>query len=267
MHTIENLFPKSICLRLTRRCNAACSFCQAPNTSRAELTVDVIGRLCAILAAQGVRSLKFSGGEPTIRPDLPAILETANQHGLKPVVITNGISMGLELISVADVTGTEFKFSIHRPGVANDDVLRVRSFDVIAANMRACRQRGVPFSINTVVSAETIDLMASMVVFASRRGARKISFIPVVPRGRAAKTRTDSITSDEVRIVHERVAQLADSYRKHVIVRCIDIRRHDYWVIENDGTLWIERHRDALDLRLFGLAELLDLRVTDNVCY
>lgn len=261
MSTIQNLFPKSICLRLTRRCNAACSFCQAPNTSRAELAIGAIERLCAVLEACGVQSLKLSGGEPTIRPDLPSILEMANGYGLRPVVITNGISMPQELISVASATGTEFKFSVHRPDFANDAVLRVRSFNAIVANMAACRRHGVPFAINTVVTAETIDLMEPMVIFASGRGARKISFIPVVPRGRAAKTRTGGITPHGVEIVHERVAELANSYRECVIVRCIDIRRKDYWVIENDGTLWIERQRDALDVRVCGLDELLDLHL------
>ncbi|TDV52432.1 hypothetical protein CLV71_105564 [Actinophytocola oryzae] len=48
-------------------------------------------------------------------------------------------------------------------------------------------------------------------------------------------------------------------YAGTLVVRCIDIRTRDYWVIENDGTVWIEREADDLDIRVGDLANLLTL--------
>lgn len=257
MRTSEIQFPKSICLRLTRRCNAACSFCQAPNTSPTNLTVDVIDRLCAIFEARGVRSLKLSGGEPTTRSDLPAILETIRKHNLQPVVITNGIRFDQDLVPAAATTGTEFKFSVHRPDQTNDQVLRVKSFEAIVANMMTCQRTKIPFSINTVVTGHTINTMAPIALFALNQGARKVSFIPVVPRGRAARAQRDSINQTELQIVRGQVDNLARHYLGQMIVRCIDIRNQDYWIVENDGTLWIERSSENLDIHVCDLADLL----------
>ena len=204
--------PSSICFRVTRRCNAACSFCQAPNTSRTELTVDQIRILSGIFASAGVLSIKLSGGEPTVWPDLP------------------------------DMT--------------NDDVLRVRSFERIMRNLDSCRQRNIPFALNTVVTSQTMKLMDDMVRFALAQGARKISFIPVLPRGRAATSGQDGLDTNDLSLVRARMATFG-RYGDRIKVSCIDIRLRDYWVVENDGSLWIERSTEGLDVRVCGYDDLL----------
>ncbi|MFC4853580.1 radical SAM protein [Actinophytocola glycyrrhizae] len=243
---------------MTRRCNAACSFCQAPNTSRVELSVAQIGTVAERLAAASVRSLKVSGGEPTTRADLPEIIHTTATSGLRPVVITNGISLDSTVLDMMVAHDAEFKFSIHRPDARNDRVLRVRAFDRVLANLATCRRRHIAFSLNTVVTSRTVDMMAAMTEFAAAQGARKISFIPVVPRGRAVRS-GDHIDEDRLREVHRRVETLRGTYSGRLLVRCIDIRHHDYWIVENDGALWIERAREGLDVRVCGLNELIGL--------
>jgi MoaA/NifB/PqqE/SkfB family radical SAM enzyme len=207
-------------------------------------------------AAASVRSLKISGGEPTTRPDLPDIVHTTAASGLRPVVITNGIAVHDALLDVMAAHAAEFKFSIHRPDARNDDVFRVRAFEPILANLASCRRRNIVFSLNTVVTSMTVDMMDAMAGFAAAQGARKISFIPVVPRGRAVRS-GDHIDERRLREVHRRVTALREKYSDHLVVRCIDIRRQDYWVVENDGTLWIERARDGLDVRVCGLDDLI----------
>jgi MoaA/NifB/PqqE/SkfB family radical SAM enzyme len=258
MTTMLERLPSSICLRVTRRCNAACSFCQAPNTSRVELTVSQIATVATGLAAAKVRSLKLSGGEPTTRADLPAIVAAISASGLHPVVITNGIAVRAEVLDVMAAGDAEFKFSIHRPDSGNDAVLRVPSFDRILHNLAMCRRKKVRFSLNTVVTSETIDLMDAMAEFALDQGARKISFIPVVPRGRALRS-GDRISQSQLDQVTRYVDHLSRQYADCLVVRCIDIRHHDYWIVENDGALWIERARECTDMRICGLEDLIAL--------
>ena len=57
--------PASICFRVTRACNAACEFCQAPTTDGEAMTFDRISRALSWLAEQGVAAIKITGGEPT----------------------------------------------------------------------------------------------------------------------------------------------------------------------------------------------------------
>ncbi|WNI17317.1 radical SAM protein [Actinacidiphila sp. ITFR-21] len=80
--TSRETIPSSLCLRITRRCNAACAFCQAPPTSREELSVADIGELAAFFGGRGVHTMKLSGGEPTMRRDLPDIIRVVASGGL-----------------------------------------------------------------------------------------------------------------------------------------------------------------------------------------
>jgi MoaA/NifB/PqqE/SkfB family radical SAM enzyme len=257
MTTTHKPYPSSVCLRITRRCNAACSFCQAPNTSRAELTVDQIRMLSETFASAGVLSIKLSGGEPTVRPDLPDIIAVISAVGPKVVITTNGIRISDEVLDTAVRHGAEFKFSVHRPDMTNDDVLRVSSFERIIGNLASCRRREIPFALNTVVTSRTIKLMDDMARFALEQGARKISFIPVLPRGRAAASDQDGIDAKDLAVVRGQVAALRRYYGDRIKVSCIDIRLRDYWVVENDGSLWIERSKEGLDARVCGYDELV----------
>ncbi|WP_084467432.1 radical SAM protein [Actinokineospora inagensis] len=96
-----------MCVRVTRRCNAFCSFCQAPNTSRKELSVNDLGAISAVLRDRGVRSLKLSGGEPTVRVDLPEIVTTVGAVLDKVVVISNGIDVRAEVLDAIARVGGE----------------------------------------------------------------------------------------------------------------------------------------------------------------
>jgi molybdenum cofactor biosynthesis enzyme MoaA len=245
-------YPKSICLRITRRCNAACSFCQAPNTSRAELTLDQIHLISRIFASAGAVSVKLSGGEPTVRPDLPDIIADISAAGPKVVITTNGINISDAVLGVTARTGSEFKFSIHQPDETNDQVLRVHSFERVMANLASCRRMNISFAVNTVVSSRTTKFMGDMAGF-----ARKISFIPVMPRGRAAASVRDGIDAADLAFVRSQTAVLGRHYSSRIKVNCVDIRMREYWVVENDGSLWIEGASERLDTRICGYDELV----------
>lgn len=179
--------------------------------------------------------------------------------GLKPVVITNGIKLGAAVLSAALDTGTEFKFSVHRPTAANDDVLKVPSFTRILANLDHLRRLGVAFSINTVIDPQTVDLLEGMVLFARDTGARKISFLPIVPRGRAAARTDYEFGGGQLDALRARIRILASKFGDRPVVRCIDLRRQDYWIVENDGSLWIERYREELDVPVCNKDRLLTI--------
>jgi molybdenum cofactor biosynthesis enzyme MoaA len=220
------------------------------------LTLAQISSALRALAGLGVRSVKLSGGEPTVRGDLPDVIYAIRECDMHSVTTTNGIRIRPAVFDATATCGAEFKFSIHRPHRANDEVLGVKSFDSIRANMATCVNRGIRFGINTVVTAHSTDFMDSMVQFAAMHGAWKISFIPIIPRGLAASGE-GKLADHRLQHIRNRAAQLSAHYAGALAVRCIDIRSRDYWVIENDGSVWIEREADDLDIRVGDLADLL----------
>jgi organic radical activating enzyme len=76
-------------LQVTRECNQRCRFCSNPPSGRA----DPLPVLCAALddlQARGCAGVILTGGEPTLHPDLPALVAQATARGLPCRIITNG---------------------------------------------------------------------------------------------------------------------------------------------------------------------------------
>jgi MoaA/NifB/PqqE/SkfB family radical SAM enzyme len=240
-------FPVSVCVRLTRRCNARCGFCQAPDTDHHTISGVEFGHLCAWVASQGVRSVKLSGGEPTVRRDLNSLVETVRGSGMRPTVITNGISLRDDVIAALVRTRGELKVSIHHPSQANDLVLGRASFEAVLGNVRAARRAGVACGINTVVNKANYRELERLTEMAASLRCRKITFIPFVPRGRGRDRRDIfELTDEQLRWVEGEIRRLTQTRPGSIEVRCIDLRSKPYWVVENDMRLmeesWTEDH-------------------------
>lgn len=79
-------------VQITNRCNMRCGFCSFPARAvgpKEELTAAQWRRVAKKLAKEGSLVVSIEGGEPTLRPDLPAIVRAfAEDH--HPFVYTNG---------------------------------------------------------------------------------------------------------------------------------------------------------------------------------
>lgn len=88
---------------LTNRCNLNCSFCFANANSCGyvyEPSFDEVVRMMQVLRAQEpvpVPAVQFTGGEPTMREDLPEIIMKAKEMGFLQIQLaTNGIRIAKE---------------------------------------------------------------------------------------------------------------------------------------------------------------------------
>jgi uncharacterized radical SAM superfamily Fe-S cluster-containing enzyme len=86
-------------LEVTQRCNLHCPVCFADTgTPSQDPSLDDLGRRLASVRKQaGACTLQISGGEPTLRQDLPEILSLAAGHGFGLVQLnTNGLRFAQE---------------------------------------------------------------------------------------------------------------------------------------------------------------------------
>ncbi len=84
--------PFQVLLQVTNRCNMRYSFCDFwPNgvAPRDELALATYQRLSRELSQLGTFLVSIEGGEPLVRPDLPAIVESLAAHHI-PALFTNG---------------------------------------------------------------------------------------------------------------------------------------------------------------------------------
>jgi MoaA/NifB/PqqE/SkfB family radical SAM enzyme len=78
---------------LTYRCNARCEICsywKNPSKPRDELTLREITEGIDRAFGYGTRFVNFTGGEPTLRPDLENIVAAASRRGMWTSMVTNG---------------------------------------------------------------------------------------------------------------------------------------------------------------------------------
>ena len=78
-------------IKLTPRCNLRCTFCQFWRTEHGEeLTTHELKQVVDDLASLDCRKIHFTGGEPTLREDLPEIIAHATRQGIRAALTTNG---------------------------------------------------------------------------------------------------------------------------------------------------------------------------------
>src|SRR5947199_3359232 len=71
-------------ISVTDRCNFRCQYCMPAEglpwlASDRVLTDDEIVRLATIFVRNGIREIRLTGGEPTVRPSLPSIVRRLSE--------------------------------------------------------------------------------------------------------------------------------------------------------------------------------------------
>jgi MoaA/NifB/PqqE/SkfB family radical SAM enzyme len=104
-----------------RRCNLACAYCnEYDDFSPPVPTAEMLKRI-DLLAALGLSSFTFSGGEPLLHPDLDQLIRRVRQRGMLAGVITNGFLLNEARIAQLNDAGLDY-LQISIDNVAPDDV-------------------------------------------------------------------------------------------------------------------------------------------------
>lgn len=92
---MNDFFPRLVRIDATWRCNLNCKHCQTGmfrNDDHPEdMNLDEFKSLFMQLSALGTNVVGFLGGEPMMRRDMPELLQTLKQLGIKSGITTNGI--------------------------------------------------------------------------------------------------------------------------------------------------------------------------------
>jgi cyclic pyranopterin phosphate synthase len=175
---------------VTDRCNFRCTYCMPAEgldwLPKAELlTFEELTRVLAVFVDLGVRSIKVTGGEPTVRADLPTLVRMFREAapGLDISMTTNGLLLDTLAPRLADA-------GLDRVTVSLDSLVRHRfqemtrrdALDRVLAGIRAAVRAGLtPIKINCVVIGGQND--DEVVEFArwSRETGHIVRFIEYMP--------------------------------------------------------------------------------------
>jgi cyclic pyranopterin phosphate synthase len=177
-------------ISVTDRCNFRCTYCMPAEglawlPKQELLTFEELARTLGVFVGLGVRSLKVTGGEPTVRADLPRLVRMFREAGpdLDISITTNGMLL-------EQLAGPLAEAGVDRATVSCDSLLRHRfaemtrrdALEKVLAGLRAAEAAGLtPIKINTVVIGETND--DEVVDFArwARETGYEVRFIEYMP--------------------------------------------------------------------------------------
>jgi uncharacterized radical SAM superfamily Fe-S cluster-containing enzyme len=184
---------------LTNRCNFSCPLCFA-NAKRSgyvyEPTIEQVRRMLEMLRNEKpvpCYAVQFAGGEPTLREDLPEIINMAKGMGFFEIMIaTNGMKLARSKEYCVELKKTPlstiyFQFD----GVTEAPYMKLRGFNALPyklkalQNMREARLNNVVF-VPTLVKGVNSGQVADIIRLAAKNVdiVRGVNFQPVSFSGR-----------------------------------------------------------------------------------
>jgi len=171
----NNSVPVSGYIKLGYECNNHCDFCTVEwekglgNRTYSE----IINEIDLLLKDSSISVMHYSGGEPTIRKELPQILGYVRNKGIKHQIIqTNGRMLENKdyLKLLIDSGATSFYVSIHgADSFQHDSLVNADSaFDQTIRGLQNLESIGVKFSTNTVITKQNFQSLGKIIQLIAR---------------------------------------------------------------------------------------------------
>ena len=142
-------------LEITGRCQLACEHCYAssgPSGTHGTMTTADWKRTIDQAVDLGVARIQLVGGEPTLHPDLPALVRHALCRGPEVEVYSNLVRVSDELWRLFESPGVALATSYYSPAGEQHDAVtgRRNSHDRTLASIRQALARGIPVRVGVV---------------------------------------------------------------------------------------------------------------------
>ena len=142
---------ETINLHIWSKCNLRCTYCYGRFPSRpTHLPLPDWYRIIDLIAAEGVRRVTFSGGEPTLHPGFEAMLIHARMRGLQTSIVTNGVRLTSRAVALLDMVAmtadSADRATLERLGRGHDYL------DLLKSVVGHVHEHGRLLKINTVVT-------------------------------------------------------------------------------------------------------------------
>jgi len=230
---------------VTACCNLRCAHCYSRSTSDAgkgELTHEEALALLDDLADFNVPVVLFSGGEPLLREDLPALVRHAHSLGTRTALSTNGTCID------SRVAGTLREAGLDYAGVSLDGVGRLHdefrgrpwAFSRAMAGLRACRDAGLKTGVRFTITRGNVSEVPAIFELVEGEGIPRVCFYHLVYSGRGSEL-ADEDTSPEA--------------TRRVVDTIIDNAARLYESGDRKEVLTVDNHADGVYIYLRMLRE------------
>lgn len=216
-------------ISLTERCNLRCFYCMPSegielSPSSNILSDDEIIRLATLFVRNGVRKIRLTGGEPTVRKSIVALVGRLNelrQFGLQTIAMTsNGLALyrklpslvasGLTHLNLSLDTLDPLKFEIMTRRSGHDTVLKTLNLALNSPRLESVK-------LNVVIARDLNEHEIPKFIELTREEALSIRFIEFMPFSGNKWNEHRMIPSSELlarlSLVYPRIDKLSDEER------------------------------------------------------
>ena len=207
-------------IALTYRCQNKCAFCYADSPTRGgragEMTTDEVKTcLDRIRHDAKVPTVSFTGGEPTLRSDLPELIAYAKHDlGMRANLITNGIKCHRAAYSegLADAGLDSAQISLEGPDAQTHDLVtrHAGAFEKTVAGVHALHGAGIHTHTNTTICSDNAGRLLDLVDFIGDEFDHEYFSMNMVIRTGKAATEGEQIDYTRIGDIAAAVKRRAD---------------------------------------------------------
>jgi radical SAM protein with 4Fe4S-binding SPASM domain len=181
--------PYRMDLALTYRCNNACAHCYNARTRnfpelKTKDWLKIIDRLWEIR----IPHIVFTGGEPTLRDDLPELIQHAEQNGQITGLNTNGIKLAdedfLNSLVKAGLDHVQITLESHLPEIHDKMVGHKGAWEQTVNGIRNVANTGLYFMTNTTMLTHNSPYIPDTLHFLAKLGVPTVGLNALIYSGR-----------------------------------------------------------------------------------
>jgi radical SAM protein with 4Fe4S-binding SPASM domain len=217
--------PERIGVEITNRCDLACRHCFNDSGSGPvqELSLTDLIDLFEQVRLMGIEDIRISGGEPTLHPQFPAVVNEAHRRGLRVSLNTHGLYSSRMRTQVAKLPVKRFIISLDGLREVSDSIRGHGVFDRAVDTASWLLHQNLAVTLGVHLTRSAVDDVAGLLDLASELGA-DIKFAPLRPLGRARQHLLDEMLSppDSYQVV-QTITRLRENHPKIQISTDFDI--------------------------------------------
>lgn len=212
--------PENITIEVTRFCNLRCSFCFYRQNDRnlPDIPAETIGAIIEEADNLGVKSVRFTGGEPLMREDIEELLLDARNRGFYVILNTNATLINTDRIRKIEqlvdnvlISLPSFNRTTEKETTGRDDL-----FDLKLKNIHRLLNSPIPYvRVGTPISRALIENFQKYWKIIKSLNIRRWEFYrPILTKGQTKKSSPYNISAEELIKVMEicRLLQNAGVY-------------------------------------------------------
>ncbi|MBN1264383.1 MAG: radical SAM protein [Anaerolineales bacterium] len=184
--------PYRLDLAVTYRCNNDCAHCyNARPRSYPEMDTDSWKKVIRIAWDQGIPHIIFTGGEATLRDDLPQLIAYAQQQGQITGLLTNGrrLSNPVYLQELIDAGLDHVQITLESADAAiHDRMVRSKgAWEETVAGIRSAIKAGLYLMTNTTLLTENKHTILPTIEFLAELGVPTVGLNSLIYSGKGRK--------------------------------------------------------------------------------